>query len=233
MGGYERFGTLYWLFGFGGAVLTAIYCGKLFGIAFLGESNFKGHIHKPNFFFNAPLVILAACAVLLGVLGLPMFTKNTYFAQFMISSFTLGTGGHAAAHGHHIPLSVEIALTLIVSLFAIAGIVIALFMYAKHRKKMIAFESRHAGIMTFLFKGFLIDALYDVLWVRPLKWIAYYSNAVCDHKLVDGAVNGTGKIAMEAGKTLAKMQAGYVRHYAASIIFGVFVLVSITVMFLF
>ena len=232
MGGYERFGFVYWLFGFGGAILTALYCGKLFGIAFLGKTNFTCQVHKPNFFFNAPLVILAFCAVVLGVLGLPMFTKDTYFAFFMGSSFDLGAGGHGA-HGHGMSLSLEIAFTLIVSLFAIAAIVLALVAYSRHRKKMMALEARHEGLMTFLFKGFLFDDLYDLLWVRPLKWISFYSNAVCDHKIVDGAVNGTGKVAMEAGKTLARMQAGYVRHYAVSIVFGIFVLVGITVIFLF
>ncbi len=232
MGGYETYGIVYWLFGFGGAILTALYCGKLFGMAFLGESNFTGHVHKPNFFFKAPLVILAVCAVFLGILGLPMFTKNTYFAQFMGSSFNLGAGGHAA-EGHGVSLSLEIAFTLIVSVFAISAIVLALFMYSKHRKKMIDFESRHEGLMMFLFKGFWIDKVYDTIWVRPLKWISNYSNNVCDKKIVDGAVNGTGKIAMEAGKTLARMQSGYVRQYAVSIIFGVFVLVGITVMFFF
>ena len=232
MGGYERFGILYWLFGFGGAVLTAIYCGKLFGLAFLGETNFKGHIHKPNFFFNAPLVILAFCACVLGILGLPMFTKNTYFAKFMSSSFNLGTGGHAAG-GHGITLQVEIILTLIVSVFAIAAIALALVMYSRHRKKAVGFEARHEGLMDFLFKGFLMDKLYDTIWVRPLKWISKESNEVVDHKIVDGAVNGTGKVAMGTGKWLAAMQAGYVRHYAVSIVFGVAVFVGITVMFLF
>ncbi|MBN2568636.1 MAG: NADH-quinone oxidoreductase subunit L [Deltaproteobacteria bacterium] len=232
MGGYESFGFVYWLLGFGGAILTALYCGKLFGVAFLGETNFKGHVHKPNFFFNAPLVILALCAVFLGILGLPMFTKNTYFAQFMGSSFTIGTGGHAA-QGHGISLSLEIVFTLIVSIFAIAAILLALFMYSKHRKQMVDFETEHEGLMMFLFKGFWIDKLYDTIWVRPLKWISFYSNSFCDHKIVDGAVNGTGKVAMEAGKTLARMQTGYVRHYAVSIIFGVFVLVGITLIFLF
>ncbi|MBW2558756.1 MAG: NADH-quinone oxidoreductase subunit L [Deltaproteobacteria bacterium] len=232
MGGYETYGIVYWLFGFGGAILTALYCGKLFGMAFLGESNFTGHVHKPNFFFKAPLVILAVCAVFLGILGIPMFTKNTYFAQFMGSSFNLGAGGHAAA-GHGIPLSLEIAFTLILSVFAIAAIVLALFMYSKHRKTMVDFESRHKGLMMFLLKGFWIDKLYDTIWVRPLKWISFYSDSVCDHRIVDGAVNGTGKIAMEVGKTLSRMQTGYVRYYAVSIVFGVFVLVGITMMFLF
>jgi NADH-quinone oxidoreductase subunit L len=231
MGGYERFGIVYWLFGFGGAVLTALYCGKLFGIAFLGETNFKGHIHKPNFFFNAPLVILAFCAVVLGVLGLPMFTKDTYFAKFMASSFSLGPAEHAA-HGHGVSLSLEITLTLIVSAFAIAAIVLALVMYSTYRKKAVGLEARHEGLMNFLFKGFLMDKLYDTIWVRPLKWISKESNEVVDHKIVDGAVNGAGKVAMETGKSLAAMQGGYIRHYAVSILFGVFVFVGITVMLL-
>ena len=48
-----------------------------------------------------------------------------------------------------------------------------------------------------------------------------------DKNIVDGTVNGLSNVVVGSGDTVSTMQTGYVRDYAAVVVIGVIVLVSI------
>ena len=226
-GVFEHYGVWYWLPAVLGALLTALYCGKLFGVAFLGQQQFSGKIHKPDAVITVPLVILALCAIGTGVFGLPMFTPNTLFARILGPSFLPAEGGYgiAAAGGSH---SLEVMLTVAVSIVVIAAFIITLRIFSSHRDRAIRFSLSHGETAEFLHAGFRMDGLYDRLWVRPYRWSAQICHTVMDRIIIDGTVNGTGRMAAEAGRLSSALHSGHLRYYAVSILLGVFVFVGVT-----
>jgi len=66
-----------------------------------------------------------------------------------------------------------------------------------------------------------VDGVYLALIVRPLLWIS--TNVlwhVADEGIIDGTVNGTARVAREAGGQLRKLQSGNARSYATWVVIG-------------
>ena len=212
-GGFERYGALFWLAAFGGALVTALYSAKLLS-AFLGVRRAEGHPHRPGPVIVAPLAVLAVFALLAGIPGLPLFTQDTFFARF------LGMPGAAPATAASHTL--EVALTVLQSLAVLAVLAGAIRLFTR---------ARRPADPAVLASGFGIDRLYDFLFVRPLKACARLFAAVIDTRVIDGAVNGLGSLSMALGRVAAGLQTGELRHYAVSLIAGAFALIVLTVFF--
>ena len=211
-GGFERYGTLFWVAAFGGALMTALYSGKLFS-AFLGRRRFEGHLHRPGPLIVMPLATLAVFALLAGIPGLPLFTADTFFARFL-GMPAAQAAPDAAAH------TLEVALTVLQSLAVIAVLAGAIRLFTRERRP---------ADPAVLASGFGIDNFYDLLLVRPLKTCARFFAVIIDPRLIDGAVNGLGSLSLALGRLSAGLQTGQLRHYAVSLVAGAFVLIAITV----
>jgi len=212
-GGFERYGTLFWLAAFGGALVTALYTGKLFS-AFLGRRRFEGHPHRPGGLIVMPLATLAVFALLAGIPGLPLFTADTFFARFLGMPAAQAAPATSAAH------DLEVALTVLQSLAVLAVLAGAIRLFTREKRPVDS---------AVLASGFGIDRLYDFLLVRPLKACSRFFAAIIDARLIDGAVNGLGSLSMALGRFSAGLQTGQLRHYAVSLIAGAFALLAITV----
>lgn len=212
-GAFEHYGTLFWLVAFCGALVTAIYSGKLFS-AFLGETRFTGHIHKPTKVVVVPLIILAVFALIAGIPGLPLFTKDTLFARFLEMAPAFSLQATAAQH------SLEIALTVI------QGVIIIFMLWWAVRFFTSAERKTEVNVLA---SGFGMDRLFDGLLVRPVKTVSRFFAAVLDQKIIDGAVNGLGSLALGLGRLSSGIQTGYLQHYAIAIAAGVFVLIAVAV----
>lgn len=211
-GSLGRYGAAFWLAGFAGAVLTALYSAKLLS-AFAGRKGYAGLLHRPGPVLTMPLAVLGACALLAGAGGLPLFTEDTLFARFLdIPAGAHGAGGPA----------LEAALA--------AGqlIVIVAVLFAATRRFA---RSRKAPSPALLADGFGIDRIYGLLFVRPLAALARFSFASVERRVVDGAVNGLGALSMALGRASARFQSGLVRRYAASLAAGAFALVGLGLYF--
>jgi len=216
-GGFERFGVRFWLIAFAGALLTALYCGKLFSI-FFGEKRHEGHLHRPSRVMVVPLAVLAAGAVAAGLLGLPMFTKETLLSRFL--GFPVMS---AAAEGSH---SLEIVVTAVQSVIILAVLAASAFLFIRSRERMAALGKAFPKTAALLAGGFGLDRINDVLFVRSVQVVARFSARIVDSLMIDGLVNGTGRLAMYAGRLLAGLQTGECRHYAVSIIAGTFIAIG-------
>lgn len=225
-GSFERYGIWYWLIAVIGALVTALYCGKLFGMAFLGRRTFDKSIHQPDSTVTGPLILLALCAIALSVLGLPLFTKKTYFSRFVEASFVAPPGGFTVDFVFH-PHSLEVILTVIMAIGALVAFIIALRGFSAHRERTLQFEQSHPKTAMLMQTGFWWDRIYEIIWVRPFTLIARICSAIMDGLIIDGAVNGVGRLATRVGQFFAMMQSGYIRYYAVSIVLGMFLLVGI------
>jgi len=225
-GAFERYGVFYWGMGLSAALITVLYCGKLFGVAFLGDTRFNGRIRKPDSLMTIPLVVLACFALLLGGLGLPMFSEHTIFAQFVEPSFFMPGAETGVPSAHSRVLEMIMTACVLVGIIVTFGI--ALRYFTRYKDTMMDRAVTHTTVSHLLLTGFGMDKLYHVMWVRPFQRIAHLCDTLIDRLLIDGGVNGTAKLAAEIGYFFASLQAGYVRYYAVSIVFGIFVFVGVT-----
>jgi len=210
--GFEHYGKIFWMVAFGGALMTAVYSGKLFSV-FLGGKRFDGHLHHPGPVMLVPLIILAVCAVLAGIPGLPLFSADTYFARFLgIGAAT--PSGETAGH------LTEMILTVVQTLLIIGFLVLAVRRFTKMER---------FGELPVLESGFGIDRFYELIFVRIIKGAARLLATVVDRLIIDGAVNGLALASMTLGKISCRIQTGELRHYAVSLITGAFALLAVAV----
>ena len=222
-GGFEHYGTNFWLVAFAGALLTALYCGKLFS-AFFGRKRYDGRLHRPSRLVVAPLVILAAGALSAGLLGFPMFTKDTVFANFLAFPAT----GVVPGPGAH---ELEIIMTVMQAAMILAVLGAAAYLFTKKRDRMAALGAAFPNTAALLAGGLGLDRINEVLIVAPVKIMARFSARIIDSRIIDGVVNGTGHLSMLIGRLLAGLQTGELRRYAVSISAGTFFVVGTALYF--
>lgn len=223
-GSFEHFGTNFWGVAFAGALLTALYCGKLFGI-FFGRKRYDGRLHRPALLIAAPLAILAAGALAAGLLGLPMFAKETLFSRFL--GFPTAAMTVAAGASHEL----EIIMTVLQGVVILAILTAAVYLFVKKRERMAALGDAFPKTAALLAGGFGFDKINDALFVAPVKMLARFNARIIDSRIIDGVVNGTGHMTMFLGRLLAGLQTGELRHYAFSIIAGTFLVIGTALYF--
>jgi NADH-quinone oxidoreductase subunit L len=74
-------------------------------------------------------------------------------------------------------------------------------------------------------KAYYLDDVYDATLGRPGEAFARFA-AIFDRDVIDGAVNGVGRLARGAGGSLRRIQTGFVRQYALGISIGAVALLA-------
>ncbi len=192
--------------------LTAFYMFRLyFSIFWNKEANLHGEHKLPSFTkasagkegdfaMMMPLVLLAIGAAVAGFIP---------FGHFVSSDGTkLGTELH---------LQFSIAPVAL----ALAGILIAMWMYKKESTKPDSFARSMNGFYKAAYHKFYIDEIYLFITQkiifnligRPAAWI--------DKHIVDGLVNATGNSTRDISETIKGLQSGKVQQYAIYFLAGV------------
>jgi len=230
--GSTRGHWLLWLVGACAAGMTAFYMFRCVSMTFWGEQKThvkaKDHIHESPWVITLPLVILAFLALVGGYVGVPELLGGSnrihhYFEPvFGHAQETF----HIAAHGAH---STEMTLMVLSVLIAFAGIGIALFMYLKRPDLPGKFTAKFAGLHRAVFNKWYVDEIYDALFVNPTKRLGTFLWKGFDVVVVDGIVNGAGKIVVACSKALRFTQTGYVQNYALTMAVGAVVIIAVYV----
>jgi NADH-quinone oxidoreductase subunit L len=186
------------------------------------------HAHDAPLSMGIPLIVLAIGSIVAGYVGVPhALGGSNRIESFLAPSFHApATTEHAPeAEADHAPAadeSLELALMGVSTVVAFAGIGVAMFFFLKRRDRAEAVARALPGVYRTLLNKYYVDELYDAVIVQPIKRI---STSVLwggvDAGLIDGAVNGVGGMVRGASRTLRRLQTGSVRAYAASLFFGV------------
>ena len=199
-----------YLLGSLGALISAWYIARLFFQAFMGRPRYEGHAHEASSLMRVPLVVLAAGGVLAGIVL--AFTPEGRLATFLEPVLGRIEEGHAG------PSTATLtALSLVVTL---AGIAIAWRLYRPaNEERWISFPQREPGMSGVLGRAFYVDALYaGVVGTVGLRGATALTRF--DRTVVDGAVNGVGRLAVWASGLAPLWQSGKVRRYALSFLAG-------------
>jgi NADH-quinone oxidoreductase subunit L len=209
-----------------GAFLTAFYSWRLLYLTFHGapraDEHVMAHVHESPKVMTIPLVVLALGSIFAGMLGYDSFVGE--------GMRTFWAGSLAGAPDHNVILAAHEAPWTIKGLptvLALAGIVLATIFYIAMPglPKWLAERSKPAYL--FLLNKWYFDELYDRLFVRPALYLGSGLWKSGDGALIDGVgPDGIAAAARSLGRRAARLQTGYVYHYAFAMLVGVALLVT-------
>jgi NADH-quinone oxidoreductase subunit L len=202
---------IFYYVGIGGALLTAFYMFRLYSLTFLG--NFRGtahqqeHLHESPIAMTVPLMVLAFFAVVAGFVGIPaLFAPNAHALEHFLAP--VFAGSTALAHAHHIEHSTEWIL-----MGTATVLILIVIVYAVTKFKKYTTTEPNTGIATILENKWYIDELYDTVIVNPLHWFAGFLKNTIEKYVIDGAVNGVGKLVGYGSRQFRLLQSGQVGSY--------------------
>jgi NADH-quinone oxidoreductase subunit L len=218
---FARYPAL-WVVGLVTAALTAYYMTRLFVLTFYGEDRWRqtssaghgaGHgagdatPHESPWVMALPLVVLAVLAFVGGLLDLP--GHHPGFDPLGWLGPVFGT----ALYQSHQSGATQWVLGVVDAVVAVIGLGLGYSVWSR-RTDNPALEP------VVLQKAYFIDDIYDTVIGRPGEGVARFTAVVIETKVIDGAVNGVGRLARGGGAVLRKIQTGFVRQYALGITLG-------------
>ncbi|MDP3560253.1 MAG: NADH-quinone oxidoreductase subunit L [Legionellaceae bacterium] len=212
-----------------GAMVTALYSFRSLFLTFHGTPRMDkatwNHVHESPAVVWAPLVVLAIPSVILGyILFYPMLFNepsllgNSVFVLPAHQVLTvIGEEAHSAWY------SACMAWKHPVFWLTLSGIALAWLGYVKVLTLPGLLARKFSWIYKILVCKYGFDRLNDVLFVRGARLLGNIFYTVGDRSIIDGAmVNGTAKIFARMAKVGRGLQSGYLYHYVAGMVAGLF-----------
>ena len=223
-------GRFLWALGFVGAIFTAFYSFRLVFMTFHGRSRVdekvKRHIHESPAVMTIPLILLAFLATTVGFAGISFVEGWNWIQGFLGPVF--GTPAHlaAAAHGEH-SVSEEFSLMGMSVLVAVAAIALAGFFYLKRTDIPDKLASGLKPLYLLSFRKYYVDEIYELLFVRTTYGFARYFRDFWERAVIDGFIDGIGRVTVLWSRGMRQIQSGQVQHYALVMAVGVVVIVGV------
>ncbi|GGO05260.1 NADH-quinone oxidoreductase subunit L [Micromonospora parathelypteridis] len=209
---FEREDWTAWLYGGAallGAGLTAFYMTRLFVLTFHGPKRWTEdieHPHESPMLMTIPLILLAAGSVAAGGL----MVLNGGVASWL--SPVLGEEAAGEAHG---VLSHEV-ITFLSLLVTVLGAGLAWFLF----RAGTATAPQPAGVLvTAARRNLYTDAVNEAVFEKPGIFLTR-ALVYLDNRGIDGLVNGLAAAVGGGSGRLRRLQTGFVRSYATSILAG-------------
>jgi len=208
---------IYWVLGLVGAAMTAFYMFRLYATTFLGK--FRGsneqeaHLHESPWAMTLPLIVLAILSALGGVIGIPHIMGGNHWLSGQLSSIvSTPQEAHLAVSTEWILMGVSVAIAAI-------ALVIALSRYSKQTD-----EEPSSAIGKFFYHKWYIDEFYQKAIIEPLNEFALFLKEFIEKKVIDGAVNGTGKLVQFSARKVRLIQNGQAGYYILFMVLGIITL---------
>jgi NADH-quinone oxidoreductase subunit L len=204
------------------ALLTAYYMTRQVIMVFFGEARWKDHAaehgahgdlrpHESPGTMLFPLVVLAGLSIVGGVIQLP-FSDDVHFLEKWLHPVV--EFGERDIHGTW-AYDNKYVLLVAAAVLSVVGILIAFAVYQKHKVRAIE--------PVVLERAWYYDRAVSGFMGGPgrrafdaLNWF--------DRTIVDGAVNGVGRVVRGSAGGVRKVQSGYLRQYASALAVGVVLL---------
>jgi NADH-quinone oxidoreductase subunit L len=212
--------------GIAAALLTAFYSWRLLFMTFHGKPRMDkhtfDHAHESPPVMLIPLIVLAIGAVFSGFVGYEYFVGH-HMDAFWGSSIKILEENNVIEAAHHSPTWVKL-LPLVVGVIGIGAAYVAYILNPGIPAKV---TGAIRPVYLFLLNKWYFDELYDWLFVKR-SWQA----GLMFWKTGDGTIiNGFGPDGVSAmtrwcAGQVARLQTGYLYHYAFAMLIGVVALVS-------
>jgi NADH-quinone oxidoreductase subunit L len=221
---YDHSPVVFWVLSIT-SVLTAIYMFRLLMMAFYGDFRGAHHarqsIHESPKTMTVPLIILAVLSTLGGLLGLPAIIGDVHWINHYLDPVFSQNPRLVAHHPSH---SLEL-FVILVSVIALLAIVYVTYQrYAVKKVSPVLNESELPLWYKLSYRKFYVDEIYDRVFVKPLEWLGDVSYKKLEPNVIDGAVNGLGKMTAWLSGELRKLQTGNIGFYVLSMVIGIVLL---------
>ena len=211
---------IYWVLGVIGAAMTAFYMFRLYTTTFLG--NFRGtpdqenHLHESPQAMTLPLILLAIASALAGAIGIPEMMGGHHW----LSHNLIPIVGEPVELG--LSHSLEWTLMAVSVSIAFIALLLAISIYKKKTD-----EEPLTALGKFFYHKWHIDELYNEVIVQPLNRFAGFLKNIIEKQVIDGAVNGTGKLVQYSARKVRLIQNGQVGYYILFMVAGIILLFMI------
>jgi len=210
--------------GLAGAACTAFYMWRLMALAFWGEprdAHAFAHAEESPATMTAPLAILAAGALLAGLLGLPRIWGGSFAIEgWLEPALTYGRPflAPAAEHGG---AGLAWGLMALSTAVALAAGLIGFRIYRRGPAAEELFAGRFPALYRTLAGKFYVDEAVEACILGPVRWLGNCLWKAFDVILIDGVgVNLPGALTRAGGDLAALAQTGRVRNYALGMAIG-------------
>ncbi len=215
----------YWL-GIAGAFMTAFYSARLMFMTFYGQ--YRGdhhtwdHAHESPAVILIPLYVLAAGAVLSGVVAYPWFVGADW-EHFWGHSIAVNATEHILHAMHEVPTWSQL-LPLVMGL---SGLALSYVYYVVQPDLPGRTVATFRALHTFFYNKWYFDELYDAVFVRPALAIGRAFWKTGDGAVIDGlGPDGIAARSQDIGGVLSRFQSGYLYQYAFVMLLGVAAVVT-------
>ena len=243
------------------ALLTAVYMYRLIALTFLGEDRSGADPDDPNrhvphespAVMTMPLQVLAVGSIVAGLVGVPSaLFGSSAIGRFLGPVFPAAGagGGHGSAHGPS--TAEELGLMALSVAVAVAGLLLARRVFVVQPEAAERMARRWPRAHALLLGRYFVDEFYGATVIRgtvasarglwrldtslvdglvngsgKLTLITAWFSGLTDRTVVDRLVNLTGAMIREAGLAARRLQSGLVQNYALLMLFGVFAFVTL------
>jgi len=208
---------IYWVLGLVGAAMTAFYMFRLYATTFLGK--FRGshdqeaHLHESPLAMTLPLIILAILSAVGGAIGYPHSMGGNHWLTGQLSTIvSVPKEASLAVSTEWILMGVSVAIAAI-------ALIIALLKYTSPTD-----EEPSSALGKFFYNKWYIDEFYQKAIITPLNEFALFLKEFIEKKIIDGAVNGTGKLVQFSARKVRHIQNGQVGYYILFMVLGIITL---------
>ncbi|MCA6481855.1 MAG: NADH-quinone oxidoreductase subunit L [Chitinophagaceae bacterium] len=201
---------IYYVLGLGGALMTAFYMFRLYTLTFLGEARYHSDpahpVHESPAPMLLPLVVLAVLSVAGGWIGIPewMLSGGHRLEHFLAPIFAASS---ALAHEHaHLTAAQEWGMVG----GATVAIVVVILLAIRSAGREKTDDQPASGILA---NKWYVDELYEFAIVQPIRSFADLLKNVLEKNVIDGCVNGVGRLIHYGSRQMRLIQSGQVGNY--------------------
>jgi NADH-quinone oxidoreductase subunit L len=217
--GLDKGGTSGWLLGviaLIGAGITAFYMTRALVMTFHGQRRWEDdvHPHESPRIMTVPMIILAVLALVGGYLLI--------FGGGLQHWLTPSVGSSVEVGAHTVSTVVLTILTLVVVALGIGGAWVAFGRHPVPATQPVGVSPVTTAARHNLYEDETNEALFE----RPGLWTTR-ALVFFDNKGVDGVVNGLAAAFGGGSARLRRLQTGFVRSYALSMMVGAFAVLAV------
>jgi NADH-quinone oxidoreductase subunit L len=195
-----------WVVGAVTALITGFYTGRMWWMAFGGKPSPQRPValpHEARLVMLVPVLILAALSVVGGFIQ----TRALGIGPSAVSDFLFSVLGRMAWEESASVVVVGLVTMALATLLFIA----AYGVYVERSWK--TWSGNFPWAQRLLERKYYFDEIYNAAFVRPMDGLANWGLRDVEEPILDGAVVGTGHVAVAGARGLSLTQSGYFRNY--------------------
>ena len=205
------------------AMCTSFYMFRMLYLTFYGKfrgtSEQEHHLHESPPSMTIPLVVLAILSIIGGFIGIPEVLGGHHWLEHFLAPVL--EASTKILPDAHLSSSTEISLMIASVTGAVLALIYALVRYVKNAHVPAADTEERPGLVNLSYHKFYIDEIYDFLIRKPLDALSVFFYKVVDLLIIDGFINGLGKISIKSSKGLRLLQTGNVGFYIFMMVIGI------------